>query len=101
MKRVVKWETNRPVQMHAALKRFTADLPLVITHDGCHQTGIHIGNARRVARPSERYILGKPSPTQKIDLAMCSVLAHEARCDAVASGAKDQPSGRRRAMVLN
>jgi hypothetical protein len=99
-KRVVKWETNRPVQMHAALQRFAADLPLVITHDGCKQTAIHIGNARRVARPSERYILGKPSPHQKIDLAMCSVLVHEARCDAVLGGAKDEPT-RRRVMILN
>lgn len=100
-KRVIKWETNRITQMHAALKRFVADLPLIITHDGCKATEDHVDNARKVARPGEKYILGKPTDHQKIDLAMCSVLAHEARCDAVAAGVKDQPSGRRRALVLN
>lgn len=99
-KRVLKWETNRITQMHAALTRFVADLPLVITHDACKQSDLHIGNARKVARPGEKYILGKPTDHQKIDLAMCSVLAHEARSDAVLSGIKDEPT-RRRVIILN
>lgn len=94
-KRVVKWETNRVVQMHESLKRFVADLKLVITHDDCHFTKLHIGNARKVAKPGDRYILGKPIDHQKIDLAMCTALAHEARCDAVAGGARNTTSNRR------
>jgi hypothetical protein len=94
-KRVVKWETNRIVQMHASLKRFVADLKTVITHDDCSFTKTHVGNARKVARPGDKYILGKPIDHQKIDLAMCSVLAHEARCDAVASGVKDTAAKRK------
>jgi hypothetical protein len=98
-KRVIKWETNRPVQMHESLKRFVADLPLVITHDDCKVTGIHVGNARRVAKPGERYGLGKPSEHQKIDLAVCSVLAHEARSDARLAGATDDDTSQRRVVV--
>lgn len=99
-KRVIVWETNRVTQMHASLQRFVVDLNSVITHDGCRVTTLHINNAQRVARPGERYILGKPSQHQKIDLGMCSVLAHEARCDAVAAGANNS-TGRRRALVLS
>jgi hypothetical protein len=99
-KRVVKWETNRIPAMHASLKRFVTDLSTVITQDGCKSTDLHIGNARRVPKPGDHYILGKPSESQKIDLAMCTVLAHEARCDAVAAGA-NKPPGRRKVMVLN
>jgi hypothetical protein len=94
-RRVVKWETNRIVQMHASLKRFVADLPLIITHDDCPHTRLHIGNARRVAKPADRYVLGKPTMHQHIDMAMCSVLAHEARCDAVAGGATSSVPRRR------
>ncbi|PAX85589.1 terminase, partial [Streptomyces albidoflavus] len=38
------------------------------------------------ARPDGRYVLRKASPAQKIDLAVCSVLAHEAAMDATAAG---------------
>lgn len=93
-RRVIKWETNRTTQMHESLKRFVADLPLIITHDDCKTTGIHVGNARKVPKPGERYGLGKPSEHQKIDMAVCSVLAHEARCDAKLAGARDDtPTG--------
>ena len=78
---VVEWATYRIVQMHAALERMVTDLAWM-THDGCKATDIHIGNARKLARPGERYLLGKPSQTQKIDAAMGSVLAHEAASDA-------------------
>jgi hypothetical protein len=43
-------------------------------------------NARMAARPSDRYVLTKPEHRRKIDLAVVSVLAHEARSDAVAAG---------------
>ncbi|WP_217991755.1 hypothetical protein, partial [Streptomyces albidoflavus] len=38
------------------------------------------------ARRAGRYVLRKASPAQKIDLAVCSVLAHEAAMDATAAG---------------
>jgi hypothetical protein len=99
-RRVIVWETNRITQMHEALKRFVQDLANGrITQDGDRITGLHIDNARKVARPNERYILGKPSQHQKIDKAMTTVLAHEASSDAVAAGAAR--SGQRRVLVLS
>lgn len=84
---VLEWATYRPRQMHESLIRFTTDLGEGnITLDQCPSTRIHFLNARKIAKPGQRYMLGKPSHTQKIDLAMCSVLAHEAAADARASG---------------
>ena len=69
------------------LERFVTDLTSgQLTHDGCPITAIHVGNARKMARPGERYILGKPSEDQKIDAAMASALCHEAAADARAAG---------------
>ena len=60
---------------------------------------LHVGNARKLAKPGDRYILGKPSQSQKIDAAVTSVLCHEATADARAAGlGKPEPS--RRVMVL-
>lgn len=84
---VVEWATNRVVQMHAALDRSQVDLKSGrSTHDGCKWTSLAVGNARKAAKPGDRYILVKASPKQKIDAAMADVLAHEAACDAHASG---------------
>lgn len=89
----VPWETYRPKQMHAALQRVVVDLGSgALTHDECKLTALHVGNARKAARPGERYILTKPSDTEKIDIAMSGALAHEARCDATASGWTDTDS---------
>lgn len=88
-KRVFRWETYRPAQMHAALERFKTDVLLdssTFTHDGDETVGVHIRNAVEVARPNQRYLIFKASETQKIDLAMSSVLAHEAASDALAAG---------------
>lgn len=88
-KRVVRWYTNRVVQMHAAAERLLTDVTKADStfhHDGCETTALHVGNARRAARPAGRYVLQKASHHQKIDLAMCSILAHEAAGDAVAAG---------------
>lgn len=90
-KRVFRWETYRPKQMHAALERFKTD---VLTpdsdfkHDGDELVGVHIRNAVEVPRPNQTYLIFKPhgAATQKIDLAMCSVLAHEAAGDVIAAG---------------
>ena len=88
-KRVLPWVTGRLPQMHAALERFKTDLTTgLLTHDDCPITKTHIANARKVPRPGEKYLIGKPHGAyhQRIDAAMASVLAHEAACDAVAAG---------------
>jgi hypothetical protein len=86
---VIRWATYRPIQMHAANERLLidvgkADSPFI--HDGCQFTAIHIRNTRKAPRPGQRYVLAKASHTQKIDLTVCSVLAHEAYGDALAAG---------------
>ena len=96
-KRVLRWETYRPKLMHAALERFKTDVVQPdsgFEHDGNEQVSTHIRNAIEVPRPNQTYLIFKPhgSDTQKIDLAMSSVLAHEAAADAVASGYSKQES---------
>ena len=86
---VAEWATYRPKPMHEALDRFLTDLQAGrVRHDGCPLTAACVGNARKLAARgvSERYVLGKPSQTQKIDAAMAAVLAHEAAADARAAG---------------
>lgn len=90
-KRVFRWETYRPKQMHAALERFKTDVLTPdsdFAHDGDELVGVHIRNAVEVPRPNQTYLIFKPhgAATQKIDLAMCSVLAHEAAGDVIAAG---------------
>lgn len=88
-KKVIHWVTGRLPQMHAALERFRTDLATgALTHDDCPITKAHVANARKIPRPGEKYLIGKPHGAyhQKIDAAMASVLAHEAACDAVANG---------------
>jgi hypothetical protein len=87
-KRVVRWETYRPVQMHAAAQRLLTDVgksDSTFTHDGCPTTAIHVRNARKVARPGQRYVLAKPTAGQKIDLCVTSVICHEAAGDVTAA----------------
>lgn len=84
---VLEWPTYRIVPMHAALERSLTDLTTGrSTHDGCGLTSMCVGNARKLARPGQRYVLGKPAQHQKIDPAMADVLAHEAAADARAAG---------------
>lgn len=85
----LEWATNRIRQMHEALTRYVTDLTTArSSHDGCEITALHIGNARKSAKPGERYILSKPHGAyhQKIDMAMADVLAHEAGEDARIDG---------------
>lgn len=80
---VVEWATYRTTQMHFALDREVTDLISgATTHDGCPITAAHVANARKQAKPGDRYILAKPTRHQKIDAAMSDVLAHEAAADA-------------------
>ncbi|MFF4600566.1 hypothetical protein [Amycolatopsis sp. NPDC001319] len=92
-KRVIRWYTRRPVQMHDACERLKGDIvkadaeaEVKFTHDGCLITEDHVRNTRAAARPSNRYVLVKASANQKIDACVTSVLAHEAAGDVIAAG---------------
>lgn len=101
-KRVVRWYTYRVTQMHAACERLLTDVTKAASsfaHDGCPDTSAHVGNARMAARMAGRYVLKKAGPTQKIDLAVVSVLAHEAAGDAVAAG-QARPKVSKRTTVM-
>jgi hypothetical protein len=100
---VIRWETYRITQMHAALVRQHSDVTkdaTTFTHDGCPTTFIHMKNARKLARSGQKYILGKPSQTQKIDAAMSSTLANEAAGDVTAAKAWPKPRVRRKVVAL-
>lgn len=87
-KRVLRWETYRTVQMHAAAQRLHVDVTkqdATFTHDGCKTTAIHVRNARKSPRPGQRYVLAKPVQTQKIDACVTSILCHEAAGDVTAA----------------
>lgn len=88
-KRVIRWYTRRPVQMHDACERLKQDVTKAdsgFTHDGCEITSAHVGHTRAAARPANRYVLVKASTNQKIDACVTSVLAHEAAGDVIAAG---------------
>lgn len=88
-KRVIPWYTRRVVQMHAAAQRLITDVTKkdsLFSHDGCEVTSAHVRNARKAARPGDRYVLVKASDPQKIDLCVTSILTHEAACDVIAAG---------------
>ncbi|WP_256271880.1 terminase TerL endonuclease subunit [Corynebacterium diphtheriae] len=96
--RVFEWPTNAIKRMYAAISRFEIDLANGrITHDGCPLTALAMANAKKVAKPGQQYVLGKPSEHQKIDAAMATILAHEAAMDA---HAKQWESERSRVVVL-
>lgn len=92
----IKWPTNQIGRMWPSLERFRTDVydtEGAFRHDGDADVDTHMRNAVIRARgldaatQERRYILGKASEHQKFDYAMSCVLAHEAVCDAVASGA--------------
>jgi len=79
---VVPWPTNQTGRMYDALVRFLEDTAeKVTTHDSDPTAKVHAMNARRVAKPGDKYVLGKPSEVQKFDILMADVLAHEAAAD--------------------
>jgi hypothetical protein len=101
-KRVIRWETYRTVQMHAAAERLLTDVVKddpAFNHDGCEITKLHMGNARKSARPSNRYVLRKASPTQKIDSCVTSIICHEAAGDVTAGQLWPVPPKKRRVVV--
>jgi hypothetical protein len=99
--RVVSWWTNRRKPMSYALEAFdTAIKEGRFHHDGSEALTRHIGNAfkRQLQERDEQgkplWLIEKerPDSPNKIDLAMCAVLANEARNDAIAAGAiKPEP----------
>ncbi|MDF1603387.1 hypothetical protein [Nocardioides sp. YIM 152315] len=96
--RVIRWYTRRPTQMHEAIERLLTDVVKVestFAHDGCETTAAHIAAARRkyaasvkpgMDRAGLRYGLTKPGDGRKIDMAIPSILAHEAHGDMTAAG---------------
>lgn len=84
---VVQWPTNQITRMFDALSRFLEDTAgLLTTHDGDATVKLHALAARKLAKPGDKYILGKPAENQKIDLLMADILAHEAAADMRALG---------------
>ncbi|WP_201766211.1 hypothetical protein [Leifsonia xyli] len=97
-KKYIKWPTNQVGRIHGALERLRGDIgndEAAFRHDGDKDTRLHVQNAIVRARPGEKYIIGKPSEHQKIDLAMSGVLAHEATMDAIAAGEFKTPTDNR------
>lgn len=91
----VVWPTYKIDRMYPALRRFVTDLTTgALTHDDCEITATHVANARKLAKPGDKYILGKPNQQQKIDAAMASVLAHEAAADQRVAGWQIETRGR-------
>jgi hypothetical protein len=91
-KRVIRWHTARPVQMHAAAERQLTDITKkgsTWTHDGCKDTTDHVEATYKVAKPNKRYVLTKPDDGRKIDLSVASIICHEAAGDVTA--AKEWP----------
>lgn len=93
-KKVIEWPTYSIKRMFQALNRYHTDMSEgATTHleDVTYRT--HALNARKVAKPGDQYLLGKPAEHLKIDVLMADVLAHEAAADARATGWTDeQPS---------
>ncbi|GAB2970229.1 hypothetical protein [Nocardioides montaniterrae] len=86
---VIRWYTRRIPQMHSAAERLLTDIGKAGTefaHDDCQTTALHVSAARRSHRPGGRYVLAKPGDGRKIDMAIPSILAHEACGDVTAAG---------------
>jgi hypothetical protein len=99
----LRWETYRLTQMHAAALRLHTDVvktDTTFTHDGDPRVAVMIRNARKLPRPGQRYVLGKPSQAQKIDGAVSSIICNEAAGDVTAAGAWPKPRVRRKVIVM-
>ena len=84
---VVAWPTNQVGRMYDALVRFREDTADgTTTHSPDATAKLHMMAARMVAKPGDRFVLGKPSENQKIDISMADILAHEAASDMRALG---------------
>lgn len=104
------FETYRPKQMGVAIERFETAVRSVeigddgtfdgdICHDGDPQLATHIANTRTTTDRSWTK-LTKPDQASKIDLAVCAVLAYDARCLAIADGLLDEKRRTGRAVFI-
>lgn len=94
--RVFEWPTNKIDRMYSEIKRFEIDLAQGrITHDGCPVAAVHVANAKKKAKPGQKYVLDKPTNHQKIDVTMSKILAHAAVSDALKAGWAVEPPRRR------
>lgn len=85
---VIKWATYRPRPMTAAAERLLTDVTKrdsTWTHDGCEVTQRHVAAVKKQSRPNKTYVLVKPGDGRKIDMAIPSILAHEAWGDVTAA----------------
>lgn len=84
---VAEWATNSDRRIHPQIMQVETDLATgAMGYIRSKILSTHVANARRVARPAQRYSLGKASERQKIDAAMSMILAHAARHDAIQAG---------------
>jgi hypothetical protein len=86
---IIRWPTFRDKPMHAAAERMVIDVnkkDSTFTHDGCADTALHVAAARKAPRLHGRYVLSKPGDGRKIDMAVVSILCHEAHGDMTAAG---------------
>ena len=97
--RVIQWPTNQINRMFEALSRYQEDMRSgLTTHDGDTTAKEHALHARKIAKPGDKFILGKPAEHMKIDIEMADVLAHEAAADSRATTWRS--SGDRRVVVF-
>jgi hypothetical protein len=85
---VFEFWTNKPTRMVQAVERFrTAAMVGDLKHDGDPRLTRHVLNAVTREVP-QGLLIQKDSPRskRKIDLAVCAVIAMEARADAIADG---------------
>lgn len=83
----VQWPTNKTERMYSALERYWQDTAdKTTTHSVDKTARTHALNAKKIAKPGDKYMLGKPSDIQKIDIEMADILAHEAASDMRAEG---------------
>ncbi|MFF5433428.1 terminase TerL endonuclease subunit [Streptomyces griseofuscus] len=86
--RVYEFWTNKPTRMVAAVERFRSAVTVKdLKHEGNPKLTRHVLNAQTREVP-QGILIQKDSPRskRKIDLAVCAVLALEARADAIADG---------------
>ncbi len=85
---VMEFPTSSIARMFQALLRYREDLVEgLTTHSADQVARTSALAARKVAKPGDKFILGKPAEHLKIDVLMADVLAHEAAADARAAGA--------------
>ncbi|MFI6477373.1 hypothetical protein ACIBH1_05535 [Nonomuraea sp. NPDC050663] len=96
-KRVIEWWTNRMLQMAHSLRNYAGAMTSgAVTNSGDPVFAQHVGNSRKhkLKQVDEQgqplWVIRKerPDSPKKIDAAMGGCLSWEARCDAVAAGAK-------------